>query len=547
MFQKFWSRANTLSVASYSIPPSISSTTSLTTSLHRAKEPSDTWTMAFSFGTPAAPAATQPAAGTSGTSTFSFGQTPAQQQQQPNKPATGGFSFGTPASQPASGAAQATSGGGLFGGFGATSQSAAASNAAAPSSQAPAASTGGLFSFGAKPAATSQPQPQPATGSTSTFGANTGGLFGSSSTAATGTGFSFGAPANNTQQSQPQQPSTTSLFGAPASSFATSSAQQPVAQTQFSQQQQPSTPAQPDKKLGISLSAKLEQIRAAWDTNNAAGCRFVHYFYNNAGNPQNLKMIQGRRPDAVGAMHDQLWMAAVRENPDPNRLYPVLALGFNDLKKRIESQAREAQRQRALLSNLATRLSALEQKHSLSNSVRAQAAQNRQAQLHHRLVGLVAKSQLLVPALRGKSIGPEEERLIAILEACEAEITGSTNALASRGAASSASSAALGARSGANGVHPHSANHARLRARINELWAQLGVIRAQREMLAREGRSATTEWAVVDQSGLENVTRILAQQQQGLNHLSTTLENDTKTMETITNGLTGVKLVGVSR
>lgn len=513
--------------------------------------------MAFSFGTPAAPAA-----GTSGTSGFSFGATSAQQQQQQqqNKPATGGFSFGTPAatSQPAAQpAAPAATGGGLFGGFG-SSQTGASSSA--PSAQAPAASsTGGLFSFGAKPA-TSQPQQQ----ATSTFGSGSGttgggGLFGNSNTntqaALSGTGFSFGAPANpqqqQQQQQQPAQPSTTSLFGAPASSFATSSAQQPVAQTQFSQQnqqQQQATPAQPDKKLGAPLSSKLEQIRAAWDTNNAAACRFVYYFYNNAGNASNLKHIQGRRPDAVGAMHDQLWAAAIRENPDPNRLYPVLALGFNDLKKRIESQAREAQRQRALLANLATRLAALEQKHSLSNSVRAQAAQSRQAQLHQRLIGLVAKTQLLVPALRGKSVGPEEERLIAILEACEAEITGSNAAVGPRSVALTNANGAAGA--GASGLHApavHPANHARLRARINELWAQLGVIRAKREMLAREGRSATTEWAVVDPSGLENVTRILAQQQQGLNHLSTTLEHDSKAMDTITSGLTGVKLVGISR
>ncbi|KAJ1020073.1 hypothetical protein NDA16_004353 [Ustilago loliicola] len=290
--------------------------------------------MAFTFGTPAA-APSQPAAGSSGTSGFSFGQTPAQQQQ--NKPATGGFSFGnTAASQPAtSGAAPATStGGGLFGGFG-SSQPAAAPAASSTTSG------GGLFSFGAKPAATSQPQ-QPA-GSTSTFGSTTntasGGLFGSSTTqpSSTGAGFSFGASTNNTQQQQQQpQQQTTSLFGAPASSFSTtSSAQQPVAQTQFSvQPSRPQAPsAQPDKKLGPSLSTKLEQIRAAWDTCNASGCRFAYYFYNNAGNSQNLKLIQGRRPDAVGPMHDQLWAAAVRENPDPNRLYPVLALGFNDLKK----------------------------------------------------------------------------------------------------------------------------------------------------------------------------------------------------------------------
>ncbi|KIS69796.1 uncharacterized protein UMAG_11701 [Mycosarcoma maydis] len=515
--------------------------------------------MAFSFGASAAPAAAS-----SGASTFSFGATPAQQQQ--NKPATAGFSFGTSASsQPTTqAAAPASTGGGLFGGFGNSQPAAAAaassSSLMASSAQAPAApSTGGLFSFGAK-SATSQPQQQQTSGASTGFGSATGGgLFGSSNTniqtSSTGSGFSFGAP-SNTQQQQPQQQSSTSLFGAPASSFAISSAQQPVAQTQFSSQQQPQqqqqlTSAQPDKKLGISLSSKLEQIRAAWDTNNAAGCRFAYYFYNNAGNAANLKLIQGRRPDAVGPMHDQLWAAAIRENPDPNRLYPVLALGFSDLKKRIESQAREAQRQRALLANLATRLAALEQKHSLSNSVRAQAAQSRQAQLHHRLVGLVAKMQLLIPALRGKSIGPEEETLIAILEACEAEITGSNLALASRSLPSiKASSGASGQPgTGAASLHAahHPANHARLRARINELWAQLGVIRAKREMLAREGRSATTEWAVVDQNGLENVTRILAQQQHGLNHLSTTLEQDSKTMDTITRGLAGVKLVGVSR
>lgn len=466
--------------------------------------------MAFSFGTPAAPAA-----GTSGTSGgFSFGATPAQQSQ--SKPATGGFSFGTPASQPAAApAAPASStGGGLFGGFG-TSQPAAS---AAPAAQAPAASTGGLFSFGAKPTTTAQPQAP-----------STGGLFGSTTSTTTqpaSSGFSFGAPT----QSQPAQPST-SLFGAPASSFATTSAQQPLASTQ---PPQPSQPSQPDKKLGLPLSAQIESIRAAYDTSNAAHCRFAYYFYNNAGSASNLKLVSGRRADAVGPQHDALWAAAVRENPDPNRLYPVLALGFGDLKKRIESQEREAARQRALLAQLATRLAALEGKHSLSNSVRAQAAQNRQAQLHHRLIGLVGKVQLLVPALRGKSIGPEEERLIALLEACQAEITGAVGANNGRA-------------NGTGGRGDSGANHARLRARINELWAQLGVIRAKREMMAREGRSATTEWAVVDQSGLENVTKILAQQQQGLNHLSTTLETDTKTMETIRNGLTGVKLVGVSR
>lgn len=169
-----------------------------------------------------------------------------------------------------------------------------------------------------------------------------------------------------------------------------------------------------------------------------------------------------------------------------SRLYPVLALGFNDLKKRVGSQHAEASRQRALLSQLSARLSALEQKHSLQNTVRASAAASRQSQLHHRLVSLVAKAGMLVPALRGRSIGPEEERLIAILESCDAEIT----------------------RSAANDHAASASGHARLRAKVNELWAQVGVVRAKREVLAREGRASGTEWAVVDESGLENVSKV---------------------------------------
>ncbi len=332
---------------------------------------SDPSIMAFSFGAPAAPAA-----GSSGTTGgFSFGATTAQQQQQ-NKPATGGFSFGANRLLTTSSTRRCSRFDWSLRKLRKLTTCCCFSCTCCASA---CGSTGGLFSFGAKPAApATTSQPQQAAGSTSTFGSSTGGF-----SAATRTrnpllqapGSHSSTAPTNTQQ---QQQASTSLFGAPASSFATTSAQQPVAQTQFASQQQPT--AQPDKKLGISLSTKLEQIRAAWDTSNAANCRFAYYFYNNAGNAANLKLIQGRRPDAVGPMHDQLWMAAVRENPDPNRLYPVLALGFNDLKKRIESQEREAQRQRALLQTLATRLSALEQKHSLSNSVMAQKAQTRQAQ-----------------------------------------------------------------------------------------------------------------------------------------------------------------------
>lgn len=167
---------------------------------------------------------------------------------------------------------------------------------------------------------------------------------------------------------------------------------------------------------------------------------------------------------------------------------PVPAVGFQDLKKRVDAQNSEALRQRSRLAELSQRVSALQQKHGLSNSVRASAAASRQAQLHHLLLRLVRKVHLLIPALRGQSITPDEERLRALLESCEAELSGAgASAVAGAGSAAYAG---------------------RLRAKVNELWAQLGVVRAKREMAEREGRSSGVEWAVVDETGLDNVAKV---------------------------------------
>lgn len=236
----------------------------------------------------------------------------------------------------------------------------------------------------------------------------------------------------------------------------------------------------------------------------------------------------------MGPLHDALWEKAVRENPDRMKLVPVLAVGYSDLKSRVEAQEAEVTRQSEHLKRIMERVSFLEQKHNLSDSVRASAAIKRQAALHHRVMGIARKSHILVPVLKGSSITKEEEALRAKLEACEAELE-SAGAVATFGG-SDQSVALYGRESTSTG---------RLRARVNELWVALGAVKAKREMLEREGRKAGIEWAVVDERGLEEVASILAQQQQGLTHLITTLEEDTKALDTVLSGLKGVQLVGV--
>lgn len=270
------------------------------------------------------------------------------------------------------------------------------------------------------------------------------------------------------------------------------------------------------------------------------------YFYNNippgvlppggpigagGGGPFEANPNFGRRQDAVGPLHDALWEKAARENPDRTKLVPVLAVGFSDVKSRVEAQEAEAKRQSEHLKSIMERISNLEQKHNLTDDVRAKAAVKRQTALHHRVLGIARKSHILVPALKGTSVTKEEEALRSRLEACEAELE----------------NAGGGAGRGIDSAYGRmdSASAGKLRAKVNELWVTLASVKSAREMLEREGRRPGVEWAVVDEHGVEEVTNILGQQQQGLNHLITTLEEDTKSLETVLAGLKGVQLVGV--
>lgn len=449
--------------------------------------------------------------------------------------------------------------------------------------------TQGLFG-----ASTNQQQSQPQT--QGLFGASTNqqqqqppkpqGLFGSSTTQQQPSGSLFGNPTQ--QQQQPQQQGS-SLFGAPASGNTGSSlfgSQQPAQQQQQQQPQQaagglfgaankpfgqptqnPLTLSQlggstsyslqqskpglfgsssvaPDggasggsnKRLGIPINDKLEQIRAAWDVQNIQTCHFLYYFYNSL--PPNMPQLAeeagrnpnfGRRQDALGPKHDALWLQTLRENPDRSKLVPVLAVGFEDLKTRMDLQEAEAARQSTKLVELQKRLDDLTSKHSLSNSVRISAISRKQTTLHHRLIGLAKRIHLLIPALRGHSITYGEEQLKNLLRICETELE------------SISSMAANQASDGRNSQAQH-----RLRGRINELWALLGTLKSKREAArsANDG-NAPLEWAVVDESAIEDVVKILASQQQGLDHISSTVQNDTKVLDTIIKGLEGVELVGV--
>ncbi|KAI0267500.1 nucleoporin complex subunit 54-domain-containing protein [Gloeopeniophorella convolvens] len=283
----------------------------------------------------------------------------------------------------------------------------------------------------------------------------------------------FGQPATS------QQPASGLLGGSTlgasnlfsAKSSATSAQSQSDVQAQFAQLQQ-----------------RIEAIVGAWNPNSPLN-RFQHYFYNLV-DPSQVQLF-GRPANATD---ESLWQRAVRENPDPTCLVPVLATSFDDLQRRVEAQTQQATAHQERLREVRARLEKLAERHVLANAPRLTQRARVQAQLTHRLLRLVQHLHLLVPALRASAIRPEEEALRAALEELDAELR----------------------RPGGMG---------RIVGRLNELWALVGAVNAVRGG-ARGAAADGVEWAVVDEDGLGQIVQILGEQQAGLAHLTKILQKD---------------------
>ncbi|KAK2460863.1 hypothetical protein APHAL10511_007333 [Amanita phalloides] len=371
-----------------------------------------------------------------------FGSTTQQQQQQ--QPITTGNLFGSTSQQQQQ--QQPTTSGGLFG--------------------ATTTSGGGLF--GSKPAGSlfgSTTTTAPATTSTGIFGQapqqqqQRPGLFGSTTG---GTVFGGGSGLGTSTLS-------TSALGRTASL---------TAQQQFDAQLQ-----------SHRLVQKLAAINEAWKPQSPQ-CRFQYNFYNLV-DPSQVHLY-GRPPNVT----DAIWDKAVRENPDPSCLVPVIAVGFNDLRERVEAQARQAEKHQMHVKDFKARMDALNEQHTLSNLPRLQRVAAQQTQIQQRLMRFIQHLHLLIPALRSSSIRPEEEQLRGKLEELEEDV-----------------------------------RRSRLKAKLNELWALLGAINASRE--GTKNFNGNGEWAVVDEEGMAQISQILAEQQTGLSHLTKILQKMTNDLDII--------------
>ena len=151
-------------------------------------------------------------------------------------------------------------------------------------------------------------------------------------------------------------------------------------------------------------------------------------------------------------------------------MVPVIAIGFDDLRDRVDAQNQQATEHTKKLTDLKSRLEALTTAHSISNSTRLLRASAKQTEIVHRLLMFVQHLHLLIPSVRSSAIRPEEEENRGKLEEIEDEL-----------------------------------RKGRVKGRLNELWALLGAVHASIE---RGRGGGVGEWAVVDDEGLGQIAQV---------------------------------------
>ncbi|KAK4512849.1 Molecular chaperone (DnaJ superfamily) [Mucor velutinosus] len=351
-------------------------------------------------------------------------------------PTTGFGGFGAPATSTAA----PTSG---FGGFGTlTSQPAAAPSAfggfgATAATSQPATSTaGGFGGFGATTA--------------NTFGANTTGGFGG-----------FGA--------KPQQTG----FGAP----------------QQQQQQQVGAPPPVQEKVWQELAL----IRAHFDPNSPL-CHFRHYFYNMVPPNEVHLYVRPQNQD------EQLWNEAQRKNPDPTTLVPVLAVGFDDILKRMEIQSKQLELHQEKLRETAERLAHVQRRHELGTLVKLDEHKRRHTEFTQRLLRLLRYSQVL--RYKNFPLSADEEKSMRQLD----ELSKYPN-------------------------RPEEMNQ-----RLMAIRNQLEAIKARQMGHANQGNGSEV-WRTVNEEDLNAIAKVLEDEQKGIKHVETILRSDTKELDLIESAL----------
>lgn len=219
-----------------------------------------------------------------------------------------------------------------------------------------------------------------------------------------------------------------------------------------------------------------EAIRAygmCWSKETAA-CRFNHAFYYVVP-PGDVPKYT--RPPNVD---ERSWALAVQQNPDPQRMVPVFAKGFEDLKKRVDEQDAAIKEHEATLQNANKLTNAIYHKHQVGTIVKMEAYKRRNMELASRVLRVMKKVETL-RALGIPSV-PEEEVFRDRLQTLRRELN-----------------------------QPDSS-----KSRLNEITS---LVRMQDEM-------QDLNYDTIDEENMDKIFQVLQQQQEGLVRLTEIVMRD---------------------
>ncbi|CDS12986.1 hypothetical protein LRAMOSA05170 [Lichtheimia ramosa] len=225
----------------------------------------------------------------------------------------------------------------------------------------------------------------------------------------------------------------------------------------------------------------LALLRSWWDPSSPY-CKFKCYFYNLVP-PQEVHLYQ--RPQN----HDKkAWDEAQKKNPDPSRLVPALAVGFDDVKKRMEAQERQAGAHLATLKEIEDKIKKLKGADAQSTANKLDEYKRRQMDLTQRVIKILKYAQVL--RNKGLPLTSEEEAMRTLLENVQDQLLRSEQ----------------------------------FRGKLSQLWAQL-------QLIKESGRKYDTSedarmWKGMSEEQMNTFTKILGEQTHGIEHTIDILEHD---------------------
>ncbi|KAE8747158.1 hypothetical protein FOCC_FOCC006156 [Frankliniella occidentalis] len=189
----------------------------------------------------------------------------------------------------------------------------------------------------------------------------------------------------------------------------------------------------------------------------------------------------------------RLWKQAIQDNPNPDKFIPVPMIGFKEVRWRMQCQEQETALHQAFLDKVAEEVQTLQRKQA-ATVAKTTEYRRKLVELEHRLLQLLVKQEITRKV--GLALTPEEEAIRSHLES----------------------------------LQPHMYAPTHLKGRLAEL---LSTIRMQRE----KGEQKETERYTMDPSVQDDIKQFLRMQQDGMQHLVQTIQQDLSDLKIIKEGM----------